>query len=84
MGLELLGVCQVPSLGNKLVVLETDYTTLYIITRALACNHATDVAGFLNYDVIVPSGGLQKLRTDVAETSRRKLLKPRAAILNLT
>lgn len=63
-GMDLLGPFPTSSLGNKWIVVATDYLTRYAETRALPRATAAEVAKFFIYDIVLRHGAPEVIITD--------------------
>ncbi|UYV85104.1 K02A2.6-like [Cordylochernes scorpioides] len=63
-GIDLLGRFPISHLGNKWIIVCTDYLTRYAITRALPSADAQQVAKFVLEDVVLKHGAPREIITD--------------------
>ena len=83
-GIDLLGRFPVSRLGNKWIVVCTDYSTRYAVTRALPTATAPDVAKFILEDIILKHGAPRVLITDRGQVFQSALVSELVRLCNVT
>ncbi|UYV65069.1 hypothetical protein LAZ67_3003037, partial [Cordylochernes scorpioides] len=73
-GIDLLGRFPISHLGNKWIIVCTDYLTRYAITRALPSADAQQVAKFVLEDVVLKHGAPREIITDRGRVFQSKLI----------
>ncbi|UYV69617.1 hypothetical protein LAZ67_6004101 [Cordylochernes scorpioides] len=73
-GIDLLGRFPISHLGNKWIIVCTDYMTRYAITRALPSADAQQVAKFVLEDVVLKHGAPREIITDRGRVFQSKLI----------
>ncbi|UYV75771.1 hypothetical protein LAZ67_13001284 [Cordylochernes scorpioides] len=73
-GIDLLGRFPISYLGNKWIIVCTDYLTRYAITRALPSADAQHVAKFVLEDVVLKHGAPREIITDRGRVFQSKLI----------
>ncbi|UYV61202.1 hypothetical protein LAZ67_1003805 [Cordylochernes scorpioides] len=73
-GIDLLGRFPISHLGNKWIIVCTDYLTRYAITRALPSADAQQVAKFVLEDVVLKHGAPREIITDRGRGFQSKLI----------
>ncbi|UYV67607.1 K02A2.6-like, partial [Cordylochernes scorpioides] len=73
-GIYLLGRFPISNLGNKWIIVCTDYLTRYAITRALPSADAQQVAKFVLEDVVLKHGAPREIITDRGRVFQSKLI----------
>ncbi|UYV83328.1 hypothetical protein LAZ67_23000576, partial [Cordylochernes scorpioides] len=73
-GIDLLGRFPISHLGNKWIIVCTDYLTRYAITRALPSADAQQVAKFVLEDVVLKHGAPREIITDRGRVFQSNLI----------
>ena len=74
-GIDLLGRFPLSNMGNRWIVVCTDYLTRYAITKALPEGTSLEVAKFIMEDIILKHGAPRTIISDRGKAFQSKLIK---------